>query len=508
MISELNYEPLSNYLYGLPCGLFFYALNEGKLSEINDTQVVGNSSAIQSIQLAPFVAPDDLMISKIKYDVEKYGQEQGSDCPNVFRIGDIKTPRKTLGKFKCYNPQLNIGGSFDYRNESRLYNYPYQFAYLTDHLNPPLEIHYHLCKENENEIKVLNTISDRCSYGLYIDGYKGDIDGKLEAMVSSGAHELPCSSNAYNSWVATNKNQMTQNIRNQQATTYLQNQGVSINTGYNNKALDQQMWADSASTVVGTIESIVGLFTGAGTGLGNNIGSTVRLAQGNDLAKSQNRFNSLNTQAINNQNVQNSIQSAMALGKDMKNLPNTMISMGSEVYYGYVKGDKKLQLIRMGITDVMAEKIGRYFHMYGYKQNKILPISTRSRYYFNYIKTVGCNITANIPRNHLEALKSIFNNGVTLWHIDRDGVEPLNYFKADNYEYKEDSSTKFLYPVEFEIFGDSLVNECNEIEEFPVTLQYESEGENIIPLEGNYDGKAHIKITGNIATNIDKKSVI
>ena len=98
MISELNYEPLSNYLYGLPCGLFFYALNEGKLSEINDTQVVGNTSAIQSIQLAPFIAPDDLDLIKIKYDAEKYGQEQGSDCPNVYRIGDIKTYRKTSSR--------------------------------------------------------------------------------------------------------------------------------------------------------------------------------------------------------------------------------------------------------------------------------------------------------------------------------------------------------------------------------------------------------------------------
>lgn len=73
--------------------------------------------------------------------------------------------------------------------------------------------------------------------------------------------------------------------------------------------------------------------------------------------------------------------------------------------------------------------------MYGYKQNKVLPIfnMTRSRYYFNYIKTIGCNITGDIPRKYLNKLKSIFDNGVTLWHADRD-IIIQEYNNGDNYE--------------------------------------------------------------------------
>ena len=39
----------------------------------------------------------------------------------------------------------------------------------------------------------------------------------------------------------------------------------------------------------------------------------------------------------------------------------------------------------------------------------------------------------NIPRSHLEQLKEIFDNGVTVWHIDRNGVTVDDY-SMDNYE--------------------------------------------------------------------------
>ena len=72
--------------------------------------------------------------------------------------------------------------------------------------------------------------------------------------------------------------------------------------------------------------------------------------------------------------------------------------------------------------------------MFGYKQNKVSTPNIRSRYYFNYIKTVGCNLNTNsIPRSHLEELKGIFDRGTTIWHVDREGVVVGDY-SNDNYE--------------------------------------------------------------------------
>ena len=93
-----------------------------------------------------------------------------------------------------------------------------------------------------------------------------------------------------------------------------------------------------------------------------------------------------------------------------------------------------MYLYRYRINDVDCERLGWYFHMYGYKQNKILTPNIRNRYYYNYIKTIGCNLKSNqIPRSHFEQLKSIFDAGVTIWHIDREGVV-VGDISNDNYE--------------------------------------------------------------------------
>lgn len=422
-IIKSDYDDWSNKIHGLPCALYFYLIDVDDIDNyINNTSILGNCSAIQSVQLTPFLDKNDLNLKQIKYDVDRFGDETNfkqvlddDGSINVLRIDGILKTHKTLNTFKCYTPQKSIGGSLNWRNESRLYNYPYMFAFITDHLNPPMEVKYHLCKANKNTLKVKNSISDRCSYGLYVDGYKNDNNGTLEAMISTDAHEIPCSSNAYNSWVASNKNQITQNIKNMQMSTMLQNQGIS-----------QQTMVNGLQGVVNGVGGVVGGLMGDVSSLTGGINSAIGTV-GNVLA-------SKNQIALNNRNVQNSIQNAMAQANDMKSIPNSMISMGSDVFYGLVNGEYGLYMYRYGLNIEMYKKLGDYFAMFGYKQNKILTPNIRNRYYYNYIKTVGANLKSNqIPRTHFEQLKSIFDNGVTIWHIDRKGVT-VGDISKDNYE--------------------------------------------------------------------------
>ena len=424
-IEARDYDYWESTIHGLPCGLYFYFINEQTSEDTQyylDTRILGNCGAIQSVQYVPFITQDDVKLYEIKYDINRFGDDtsfsqkfNSLDEVKVYRIDSIDTVIKDVGEFKCYEPTKDIGGPVDWRNESRLYNYPYMFAYVTDHLNPPMEIKYHLCYKNTSTLKVKSTVSDRCSYGIYIEGYKGDNNGTLEAMVSGDAHEIPCSSSPYNQWVATNKNQITQNIKNMQANTLLQNQGVSMQKS-------KTQWDSGASIAGGLIDV-----------LGGGGGDTIATSAVNLYFASKEA--DLQTQ-MNNQNVHNGIQSALASASDMKSVPNTMISMGSDVYYGLANGEYGLYMYRMGLDNEVYKRLGDYFALYGYKQNKILGLkdSTRTRYYYNYIKTIGCNMTGDIPRKYMNALKSIFDNGVTLWHIDREGVEVLNHGKADNYE--------------------------------------------------------------------------
>ena len=414
-----------NENYSLPCALYFYYMgddiNSGNEYENWNTEytnaVLGNCSAIQSVQYVPFLRKDDLQLLGVPYDVARFGQLQASHpkldwSPTVYRIKALTTQVKTLGTFNCYTPSLTIGGQRNWKNESRLYNYPYQFAMITDHLNPPFEVKYHLVPNGTGTIKVLQTISDRCSYGLFVEGYKGD-NGKLEAMVSGEAHELPCSSSAYNQWYASNKNQVSQNVRNMSETAFLQNGNIQNNQMYNMVNTGLGVASNLLSGNVGSM--IFGTASTISSGLQNNMNMNF-----------QQRMNNV---AVSQQRAMNS-----AIQKDLRNTPNTMISMGSDVYYGLAKGGYQLDLYRFGLTNEYYNKLGDYFAMYGYKQNKVMTINIRNRYYYNYIKTIGVNLEGtNIPRSHLEQLKEIFDNGVTVWHIDRNGVTVDDY-SMDNYE--------------------------------------------------------------------------
>lgn len=57
-----------------------------------------------------------------------------------------------------------------------------------------------------------------------------------------------------------------------------------------------------------------------------------------------------------------------------------------------------------------------FFTMYGYKVNSLEVINIHKRTYFDYIKTIGCNIIGNIPQKDLEEIRNLFDNGLTIWH--------------------------------------------------------------------------------------------
>lgn len=418
-----EFDNWNSFNYGLPYGLYLYYLDDSRFS-LDNTSIIGNCSGIQSVQYTPFLEPSSLILDRIPYDTKRFGEISKLrpsiiNTPDVFRIVAIDEKIRSLGKFTTYKVEgLTIGGKKNWKNESRLYNYPYQFALLTDHINPPMTVKYHLCPRlYEQIVKVRTTVSDRCSYGIFVKGYKGDELGSMEANISTSAHELPCSSSAYSQWFASSKNQTQFNANQALQESFLQQSQINQNA--------------NLSSTMGILQGGMGIIGGL---LSANIGSTLTSATG--LLGNQLQNNLMKSQAnakgnLDRQGIQGSL---MAQQKDLLSTPNTLITMGSDVIYGLNKGNKRLELIRYGITEEYAKKLGDYFAMYGYKQNKVMRPNIRSRYYYNYIKTVGVNISSEwIPRNHLEKLKEIFDNGVTIWHMDRKNVIVGDY-SNDNYE--------------------------------------------------------------------------
>ena len=71
---------------------------------------------------------------------------------------------------------------------------------------------------------------------------------------------------------------------------------------------------------------------------------------------------------------------------------------------------------RKSIKEEMAKIIDGYFDMFGYKVNELKVPEIHSRENWNYIKTIDCNFSGDIPGDDLVKLRQMFDNGITLWH--------------------------------------------------------------------------------------------
>lgn len=63
----------------------------------------------------------------------------------------------------------------------------------------------------------------------------------------------------------------------------------------------------------------------------------------------------------------------------------------------------------------------------GYTVNKLLPLTIRSRKYYDYIKTKDICLNITAPSEEVTELNDIFNRGVTIWHYTGEGIKYPNY---------------------------------------------------------------------------------
>ena len=89
-------------------------------------------------------------------------------------------------------------------------------------------------------------------------------------------------------------------------------------------------------------------------------------------------------------------------------------SGNTDLMFGAEKGTE-INVYYKQITTEYAVLIDSYFDKFGYacKSVKYPNISSRPRW--NYVKTVGCYMTGNLPSDDKDKICSIFDNGVTFW---------------------------------------------------------------------------------------------
>lgn len=75
-----------------------------------------------------------------------------------------------------------------------------------------------------------------------------------------------------------------------------------------------------------------------------------------------------------------------------------------------------ISLYSMSVRREYAYMIDQYFNAYGYKVNDLKVPNITGRVNWNFVKTVGSAIHADIPQESCDRINHMFDNGITFWH--------------------------------------------------------------------------------------------
>ena len=383
-------------------GLYYYYLEEelffqpGKQEVAYNTSILGTSDAICNVTYTPFLNLTAKNLTCIPYDTGRFGGITGrTEPPKVYRINRKDAPDKMelISKqlYNIHKPQ-GLKTKRDPIFESKLYDFPYRTIIFYSNVFDKYEVIPHLMDADnlgEDVVKLdcYCPVSAQGNFYLNVEGYKDKSNKKgiLERYFVNSSFDIPNTSSAYSNFMATQK--------------------ASTSVNLNAKLFSAGMTPIRNAVNGGTL---------IGAGIGALMG-TMEGAYNYDLAIKEN----------------------MAMKQDLITTPNSLKSAGGDIMARL--SDNKQTVVYVGemtITEEYKQMLGSYFAMYGYKQNKLMSIKEmlRSRYYYNYIKTIGCNVRGvGVPKNYINQIKSIFDNGVTLWHMDREGVT-LGSYQYENIE--------------------------------------------------------------------------
>lgn len=282
--------------------------------------------------------------------------------------------------FTQEKPYSDINGYTPKNN--KLFVYPFNFLLLTNNSGQTKELQYELF---DGECKINYTVNFSPSPTLYAFPikYKGIENDYGDSITFSNYPKIPFAVDSYKAWLAQNSNNLI----------------ISTATG-NNIPQNPMEWvgrglSDIGSTITGAVSSLLG---------GTDISSVVA----NGANQNSNSILSLISGVYNSK-----LQSDGIKGSISNSLPS---SVGFDCIYA----------IPVSIKAEYARIIDDYFSMFGYKICRIKTPDIVNRKYWNYVKTVNCAVSGDIELSMMNRLRSIFDNGVTVWHTDDIGNYNLN----------------------------------------------------------------------------------
>lgn len=233
--------------------------------------------------------------------------------------------------------------------------YPYTYYVLTDGETEPLVMHPQYMPTN-CYLKGKFALSHQPVERYYIQGYKGDSDGRVYNITNVGQMMLPTATNEGVNFMNSNANAIVQNRRNIITNTVL----------------------GATTSLIGGVAS--GSVTSTLTGVASSVVSGVT-----------------------------SIQSANARLQDISLTPTSISSYGTpstrEAF-----GNNEVRVLKYTVKDNVKNKIENFVKRYGYKFNNYDTVDLKA--YKGYIKFISPNVDSRIDNIHLNKIIEILERGV------------------------------------------------------------------------------------------------
>ena len=271
--------------------------------------------------------------------------------------------------------RFNINDNADIEKETKLHTFPFEFLQLSNYQTNPLKLKIENLPDTCN-VKFRQSLDIVPKSKIWVENYNNEPDGKENSIINSTLEEVTLWNDAYQNYMSQHRASATTGV------------ALNVATGVGMLAL-------------GIATGGVGLLAGIGTAVG--IGSKIA----NEVMQRE----------------------------DLKQAPDNVQKLGNNLTFDIIDDNIKYVKRHFRIKEQFRNSIFRYLSNYGYKSNTFEIPDVRSRYYFNYIKTIGVNLVGNISNNSIQKLKDIFDNGVTIWHYrNEETFKGLFNYELENLE--------------------------------------------------------------------------
>lgn len=402
-----------------------------------------------------------------------------------------------------YNLNGSIDSFIGFNRFTKLYTYPYSYILLSDNNGTSKVFKNELWKDPRDIQFISIGCPSSSKINIIPKNYKVNNDNTHSSLINldnsfETSYELsvPVISDATAMMMQSSRNSMNvglSNIRRSNETasaiasatgnamsaqTNLQNNlNLSVTSRNANLASNLTDLQNKSNMINASLNSVSSLSGGIASVLTGDIGGGISSLVGSGLGLAQSAIqNQINTQQTNMQNanalanasaqasassqstaIGNALRNLATTYQNTTNIQNAVDSYNAKIHDAQATADSIVSgsndLLRVQALDLSTlvlyaykptqeyiDKLNQIWNMRGYATNTIDYPNLHSKFLWNYIQTVKCDISGDgIDPSDLEKIKRVFDNGITLWHDKHIG----DYSRNNGERYQTTECDKF-----------------------------------------------------------------